>query len=146
MVSEEIVREMLLEFATVCTNTEEKMKIIVSYDENRVGEPYFKVFNSSSYTKATKIARISFLEPKYIVHNMNYGMENWILNSKEKQNLITMLTTEVDGISNWKFAILQYNLENNIQRDEQLKLSNEDIIKRNGLPLNTPIPDYSKLA
>ena len=59
----------LEEISTIsCDDIEGGMCIIVSRSEFRKGNPYFKVVNHNSFEKATKIARISFLDLKYIIH------------------------------------------------------------------------------
>ena len=63
--------------------------------------------------------RISFNAPVYIDHT-TYGKDRWILNSKEKRNLVSLLMASSDHIdrrdtsreySNWEWAIIQYNTE-----------------------------------
>ena len=44
------------------------MLMAINPDSDRIGEPYFKVYNAGSWGKATKVARLSFFEPKLIIH------------------------------------------------------------------------------
>ena len=81
------------------------MLYYVNPDLNRVGEPYFKVYDSITHPKATHIARISFLEPKYIVHRDEAGKQPWKLSSSEKRKLIKYLDSR-SGF--FKMTFFQY--------------------------------------
>jgi hypothetical protein len=130
------------------------MCIIVNRKEFRKGNPYFKVFNHNSYVRATKVARISFLEPKYIIHKDR--KENWILNGDEKEQLIDLLelpstNTFRNGkkLTNWQKAMAQYNLENGLIGDiedaEDCLLKNTKNFHTQPLPIDLKMPDYTKL-
>ena len=69
--------------------TFEESLCLVTPDSKRVGEPYFKICNNVSFTKADSIARISFLEPKYIEdHKDESGKVPYKLSSKQIQQMI----------------------------------------------------------
>lgn len=143
---DDTMEEILLEFATVYTGEDIPLKIIVSVDENRIGNPYFKVFNANDFKKATKMARISFLEPKYVIHSMNYGKENWVLNSKEKKLLINALTSLADiNCTVWQSAVIDYNREHGVSIFKQRQMTKEQLIEKHLLPLDLEMPDYTKL-
>lgn len=84
-----IRKDTLQEMATVYRNTEYNICITVNPDPNHIGNPYFKIYNSTSYTSADKGIRISFLKPSYIMHADTKA--SWKLNKKEKQLLISFL-------------------------------------------------------
>lgn len=84
--------------------------------ENPTGynNKYFKLYNNSSISKATKVARISMLTPKYLEHSDGSGKKNWILTKNQIKNLVSVLDSEseYDGITNWELLILTYNNDN----------------------------------
>ena len=134
--------ELLFEMATVYRNIEDNICITVNPDPNRIGEPYFKLYNHKSYNQASKAIRISFLEPKYIIHNNNRDMRDWFLNNKEKKSLMKYLNLVSDmfnedlnrKLSVWEKAIYLYNYENGFDKEDD-----------NYLKLDTPIPNYLEL-
>ena len=112
-------RAAINEMATVACS--ESMHILIQFnaDEHHIGNPYFKIYNNESYSTATRMNRVSFLEPSYIEHT-TYGKKKWLLNSKDKKKLVELLTEPSDHIdrrdtsreySNWEWAIIQYNTE-----------------------------------
>lgn len=58
-------------------------------DRNYGDSPYFKIFNGKTLRSSSKVTRISFLAPKYVIHKN----EKWILNSKERKLLVQYLIT-----------------------------------------------------
>ena len=137
----------LFEMATVYTGVNVPIKIFVSYDEKRIGNQYFKVINAKRFESATKMARISFEEPKYIIHSKNYGKDIWFLDSHERRLLVSILETkQKNGLTYGEEAIIQYNSEClGINRDNQYDMTAEQLRDLHGLPLNTPMPDYTLL-
>lgn len=140
------------EMATIIADTKDGgMCIVVNANETREGTPYFKVVNHSSFVKATKIARISFLRPEYIIHKNRDGKENWVLNSKEKKHLIDLLHRKSDVLdySIWQYTIAQYNMENGhtkrLKDTSEIKMSDVKNFETDPLPKKLPIPDYMKL-
>ena len=53
---------------------------------------YFKYLNGASYQKADKVARISMLKPAYLEHVDYDGKDNWKLTSKERKELIDLMS------------------------------------------------------
>lgn len=132
------------------------MTLITSDDKNHIGEPYFKVFTGSDYNKAEKMCRISFLEPRYIKsHSNNNCAKNWILNSKERKQLIKLLTNTIgyfkstgEKMTGWEHAIVQFNGEKGCtqEKTEKLIMKNPKYMQgKDLLPFNLPMPDYTKL-
>lgn len=133
------------------------MTITTSDDKDNIGEQYFKVFKGKHYENAEKMCRISFLEPRYIKeHSNNNGAENWELNSKERKLLMKLLLSKSDTrsnitaefLTNWELAIEEFNREKGTSRDktEKLIMKNQKYIQRRDLlPFNLPMPDYTKL-
>lgn len=84
--------------------------------ENPTGynNKYFKIYNNPSISKATKVARISMLNPSYLKHSDNLGKNNWILSKNQIKNLVMKLDSNsgYDNITNWELLILIYNNDN----------------------------------
>lgn len=103
--------EILTEFATVYRERNFNMCIAVNPDRKRnlKGMEYFKLYNSADPTKATKIARIKFREADYVIHRNNGGKKNWILNSRERRQLVEMLNSLSDKGEVWNEIIYHFN-------------------------------------
>ena len=108
------VQEYVYAMANVFSDRNAEVGIQVNPDPLHVGLPYFKYYNSSSYSSATKIARISMTDPVYIIHRGNDGKQNWILNTGERKALYNSLHTnssKYPGYTVWQAVILDYNNE-----------------------------------
>ena len=108
------VHEPVYAMANVYTSNEKGVTIQVNPDPLHIGLPYFKYYNSSRYFKATKIARISMDIPAYIYHTNSVGLKDWRLNSKERKELDSILSsrsTKYLGYTVWQAIIIDYNLE-----------------------------------
>ena len=82
---------------------EDKINIMIQIDNNRnygLDMAYFKLYNDSDYTKATKSACIKLFKSEYVPEHAD-GKKNWILNNKEKRRLLEILTSS-PNISNYK--------------------------------------------
>lgn len=148
--------------ARVGKDDEANMVYYVNPDLNRIGEPYFKVYDNISHPKAKHIARISFLEPRYIVHKEEAGKQTWRLNSSERKKMISYLNKKSPffGISFFQYAMYNWNLEYgflDIDFDESLYHdpieaykegffdTKENVNHPSYLPSYLEIPDYTKL-
>ena len=85
--------------------------------------PYFKVYDNSSYTSATKVARLHF--KNYGIEDHKDRYESWYPNNKEIKMIRNfMMNQHVDfpQYTNWQMACWLWNLEydffNNHNRDE----------------------------
>lgn len=83
--------------------------IQINPSEGRIGEPYFKVYNTDSVSTSKFVARISFDKPKYIIHKDNKGKQSWFMNSSQRKNLVDILTA--NDYSVWKKLISNWNKE-----------------------------------
>ena len=135
---------------------DEIMYVGVNPDSGRnfFGMEYFKLFNSSSYTKSTKEARIKFRTPEYIRHRDN--KEIWVLNAKEKSHLMNLLiqpSKYEDDCTVWQYGIMQFNLEaydvshkeTRQMTQEYLNTLSDDDVRKKYLPFDLETPDYSNL-
>lgn len=106
---------------------------------------YFKLFDASSPTKATKVARIWLTRPVYVKGHS--GLPNWILTKQELKTLIKCLKQPYrknKEITNWQQMIVTYN-------DAFCNIDSEDTISGNyededALPIDYPMPDYMRLS
>lgn len=87
--------------------------LAINPDPNRVGEPYFKMYNAQSWRKATKVARISFKEPKLIKHSSN--KESWNTVPRDiRHELIDYLDSEsktFPSFTVWDYLKYEWNME-----------------------------------
>ena len=146
-----ICEEYLDEMATIYKNREYGILVAVNPDSKRSGNPYFKFYNNVSYDKATKVVRILFNYPDYVLHKDR--MELWKLNSKEKKLLIKILKEEsdmYDGYTNWDIAKYEWSLEyleEPLNMAKYFKGEYDTIYKNNPgyIPSTLKMPDYTKL-
>ncbi len=144
------------EMSTVSRDYVQNWSIGLNPDINRNRPTYFKLYNNTNYKKATKCARISFLEPKYIVHRGEKGL--WKLaNNKEKKLLMNFLSSHKRGIkgidqptSNWQYAIALWNVEMHFidSPDEAFAITMKDYSPtdlNSPLPIDLPMPNYLNL-
>lgn len=149
----------MIEMCPVIATSENKnhiknISISLDADRNFYGIEYFKIYNNKSIKASTKMNRIRFREPKYEPHSGS----NWILNSKEKKDLIELLNASCEKTSgvknNWQYAIRQFNMEAYpdykteadliITIEQQNKLDNKDP-RKYYLPIDLPMPNYMEL-
>lgn len=109
---------------------------------------YFKYCNSAKYLASTKIAGIE--KPQYVKNHTNQkNVEDWILNSVKKKQLINLLNKPSGshkGLNRWQEIILTYNQDNyqiepNEIIDGTINLTDFD----SAIPLDFPMLDYTKL-
>ena len=144
-------KEYLNEMATVFIDKRSNVSISVNGDANRIGDCYFKFYNSASYKTATKIARIKFDSPKYVTHKNSNEMKNWVLNTQEREELIKHLNDKdfLDGheFTFFQQAIIMLNHERGLGRSIhdciEIMLKNSQGDKY--LSLDLPIPNYLEL-
>jgi hypothetical protein len=119
---------------------------------NGYSNRYFKYLNNSSYRRAKLVARIWIDKPEYVKgHKNSDGKTEWILTSKEKKELVTLLNAPSeahDNTTNWQEILITYN-EDNFQIPPMRTIKgNIDFSKyRNQKPydINTPMPNYLEL-
>ena len=138
--------------------------ISVDSGTNRIGNPYFKVYDGSSRGKQVPVARISFYEPEYIIHDKDNVKNQFKLSSDLRKTLVNFLKSTYDVISgkritNWQYAIVQYNLENIkisgwkindwLYFTQKWKRDNANEIAgtqaEHALPIDLPMPNYLNL-
>lgn len=110
---------------------------------------YFKYLNGITYGQADKCARISMVEPKYVNHKDYGGKSNWVLNNKERKELVTLMNQpnkKYSGCTNWQATLITYNEDNfGIDFDETINGTFDKEKYPNAFDINTPMPNYMEL-
>ncbi len=120
-------------------------------------KPYFLIANSSNVYDITKIAIIDFKEPKYVTKDIY--KQNLIkflhleLSKDYLKKLVEFLKQPYNGLdslsikngvkTNWQKLIFKYNFNTVLACDLENKNA---ILDYEILPLDLPIPDYTKLS
>ena len=103
-----------------------------SYSVGFLPDPYFKVYNNTSEPRATAVARISILRPKYVKHSD--GLKTFILGKKEIGFIIKTLLEPIHGYeSAWKYMIAFLV---DMAKERNIHISYDE---------NLPMPDYLQL-
>lgn len=100
-----------------------------TYIESMKADPYFKVYNGTSYGNSSKVARISFSDPHYI-HHKGYPVDS-PLDSAAKKKMIKYITKENNV--GWRELLEEFN---KVMRG---------LLGDNTYNFYHDIPDYSKL-
>ena len=95
--------------------------------------PYFKVYNNISVSRASAVARISILRPEYVMHNdKKFG--RFILGKKEIGFIKKTLNEPIHGYeSAWKYMIAYLV---NLSKQRKIQIPYDE---------NLPKPDYLQL-
>jgi hypothetical protein len=153
--------ELIEAMAQTYIDLQNNKSMYVNPDLNRVGNEYFKFCNDASWSKATKMCRISFRSPAYVIHTNSRKVSDWTLNAKEKKYLVRVLNSKSDDttLTVWQALIVDYNKERyslpasvtkQLTRQKQQELSEgviTDLVDRmiHALPIDLPMPNYLKL-
>ena len=76
-------------------------------------------------------------------------MSNWIMNSRERKNLISFLKREsklFQGLTIWQAAIVLFNNENGLQKPETMENFMDKLKYPDYRPIDLPMPDYTQLG
>lgn len=102
------------------------------YSAGYLPDPYFKVYNNTSEPRATAVARISILRPKYVKHSD--GLKTFILGKKEIGFVKKTLLEPIHGYETaWKYMIA---LLVDMDKERNIHISYDE---------NLPMPDYLQL-
>ncbi|MCF0217101.1 MAG: hypothetical protein HUK21_11595 [Fibrobacteraceae bacterium] len=136
--------------ATVCRSREMHILVQVNADEHHIGDAYFKVYDSESYPKAQRVARVMYKKPFYVNHT-TYNKMPWHLSTKERSDLVRLLNSPSCHIdrrnpkreyTNWEWAIIQYNTEI-CETDEKDTVDGN--LGPHALSLDLTMPNYMEL-
>lgn len=150
--------ELFLEMATIGVVKDKHRKsnylITVDAEPTHVGNAYFKIYDRTSVSKSKNNMRISFHEPRKIIHKGDRFGDMVItkLIGKYINEFFSSTNLTNPSRTNWEESIIQYNLTNGrlITPIDFTKLTQEEINKnpkrfRNCLPIDLPMPDYTKI-
>ena len=141
----ELANPLLCEKANVYIDDDLNITLQVNRNEGS-NDSYFKVYNHKDYRKADKVARINFRKPEYIYHVNSDGKKDWALNSRERTKLLEILNMVVfHGETVWTMLILSFNLEGGLGAQKTAMNKMDNLIYHKHLPIDLPIPDYTKL-
>lgn len=103
------------------------LNIAYNDETDRLGIAYFKVYDHDKIRSSKRVARLHFKDSGMEYHNDPLGKQPWILNSKDKKNIINLLkqpNEEHDGLTNWQILCYRWNRDNKL------------------LPMGTTIKEY----
>ena len=142
------------EMATVVLEPKSNIRIQVNPDRDRMGVPYFKVFNSIKLKKKeTKVCRLHFLDSGMEVHDDGYV--KWVPNSKEIKQIKSVLDSiseDDESLTYWQLACWLWNKEYSIFNNK-IAFSKKEYFQGiydndpefymhpSYVPSTTPIPD-----
>lgn len=128
----------------------DKQNNVCAWVENLSGRnnKYFKYINSTSYTKATKVARISMFTEEYLIHKDPAGKQAWKLTNLEKKQLLNLLNSdnkEYKSITNWQAILVPYNKDNfGLFVQETINGFDKEEYP-DAFPIDYPMPNYLEL-
>lgn len=152
--------ECLYEMATIRpASSLDKLGILlaVNPDSNRDGNPYFKMYNSTSFYTATTVWRISFTESVFIKEHKGKIKASTSMNKSEKTKLIEYLSLESKdfrGSTIWDELKYRWNSEkdlmNNFSFSDYISGKADNYYKTvdnkgNYVPFSLKMPDYNNL-
>lgn len=151
-----IDEDCLYEFASIAKGNNNFIAVNPDSSRGWYNEEYFKVYNNDNARKADKVIRIKFRSAQYVYHKNSDGKQDWILNSKERKQLIDLLNkqSKLPGFTNWQYAIIQFNTEaymdENPEMFKTLTIQTQEKMDKNNpqkyyLPIDLQMPDYTKL-
>lgn len=137
----------MYEMSKAFYNTQENRLVYVKNSSNSYDNEYFKYFNSACLSSATKVARIKLRSAEYM--QCSHYLESWVLNSKEKGQLISLLNAPYSRdarITNWQQIIVTYNDDFfNIDPEETISNTyNKDAFPQ-ALSIAMEMPNYKEL-
>lgn len=111
----------------------------------RKGEPYFKVYNTQSYSSQSRVVSVSFTKPKLIFHHRNNLP--WADFDKQDMKKVINFFNEMSNKSenphtNWEYAIITYNRERFNYSESKTEQLLEFTSEADPLPINLEMPDY----
>lgn len=149
--------ECLNEMASVRPVGQTSILLAVNPDDTRDGEPYFKMYDSNSWTTATKVWRIHFEKPKLVKKHKGKIPAATSMSSKEKDNLVKYLNQPSRDFKNytvWDELKYRWNIEKGLMNQfgfEQYvdgtvdKYYENKNTKGNYVPFSLKMPDYKEI-
>ena len=92
---------------------------------------YFKFYNNRDVSRATKVARITFLNPSYIHHRDPQGKAPWELDVDERKDLNNILHRIVYGESVWYWLTYEFYILTGLEFDFGTTIPDYNYIREN---------------
>lgn len=142
----------------VARNFDSNFSLLVRARANDKEPAYFELYNDADPGCATRMARLAFKTPEYV--SSPDAPPFWILNDREKEQLMALLTIRRRGykvkkkskLTNWQYAIALWNVRQGFidTPEDALNLTDADCTPQlnhvaHPLPLSLPMPDYTRL-
>lgn len=149
--------ECLNEMASVRPIGKTDVLLAINPDDNHNGEPYFKMYDSSSWTTATKVWRIRFDKAVFVKKHKGKIPAATTINKKEKELLIEYLnrpSRDFKDATIWDELKYRWNVEkglmdqfgfNNYTDGVADKYYENKNTKGNYVPFSLDMPDYTIL-
>lgn len=148
--------EELFEMASVRArnNSDANILLCVNPDIKKVGDAYFKMYDSSNVASSNKVWRIRFKEASFIKEHKGIIPAATEMNKKYRDILIDYLkrsSKENQNYTVWDVLKYHWNDElglcNNFNLEEYMNGSVDSVSERHPsyLPFDLEIPDYKKL-
>lgn len=139
--------EYLGEMATVARDEERQMRIQVNPDRKRIGNPYFKVFNTATPKEGkSRVARFHFKDEDMEYHKDGYL--DWVVSKddiKQIKSFIIDCHEDFPQYTNWQMACYLWNYEYGLigNRDKYFKGEDDEKNKDNPsyVPHDQEMPD-----
>lgn len=104
--------EPIYSMAQIGQNEKPAFCIWVNPDQDRIGDPYFKMYDSQRYTTAKRSIRIGIKAPKLIYHKDGKGV--WAVTTSDMKYLDAFMSKKSRkylGYTNWESTIFDWNYE-----------------------------------
>lgn len=147
--------ETLFEIATVFPKNNEKYSIVLAInpDVNRLGDPYFKMYDGKLFSKAEHVTRIKFKSPEIVKEHAGIIKSKTKLNNQEIKELILYLNDlnrTFRKYTNWDVLKYLWNTERGFNVgdiDDYTSGVFDDEFKNNPSYLESVLkmPDYTLL-
>lgn len=145
----ENMQEMVLTEMSMAWNSKQYNRCVWVENPSSFENKYFKYLNGLTFGRADKCARISMLEAKYIQHKDYGGKQNWILNNKEKKELVNLMkqpNKKYADCTNWQATLITYNEDNfGIDFDETIFNTFDKVQYPQAFSIDYPMPNYLEL-
>lgn len=150
-----LYEELMYEMANVRRDRDNDfMLMAINPDRNRVGEPYFKVYDAGNWRKATKVARLSFFDPRLIIHTGG-NIPPWRrLTNRDIRDIEDFLDSPsrtIPGATTWDELKYRWNVEYGFNIGYPARYFDGDYDAKyeddpSYVPSYLDPPDYRKLA
>ena len=158
---DEVLEDIFLDEGVSFESQKEKMCIHVNPDIKRVGDEYFKVYDSDRHQTAKRVARILFRKSQYVYHKDGKAKATWEMTAKERRKLIKILNTPIPEekmiidrngapkeVTYWMKTIAIFNREKFGIEEDEMYTDQRTLLKKHPdiIPLDLDQPDYTNIS